>query len=414
MSSPPGCRLCSSHDLRLILSLGEMPLANSLLTEEQLKEPDMTYPLDLAFCPQCALVQITETIPPEKLFREYLYFSSFSETMLKHVERLVEHLCVSRNLGPKSLVVEVASNDGYLLQYYNRRGVPVLGIEPAVNIARVARETRGIPTLCEFFTEGLARDLRGRGEQADVIHAHNVLAHVEDLDGFVLGIRLLLKEGGLAVIEVPYVKDLIDHCEFDTIYHEHLSYFSLTVLNRLLVKHGLMIQEVERVPIHGGSLRLFVTAGDGPQGAGERRPTVDTLLAEEVAWGVDRLEFYRDFGRRVGELKESVRRLLLALKHEGERVAAYGAAAKGTILLNYFGIRQDILDFVVDLNPYKQGRYLPGVRLPVYPPAKLLESMPGYLLVLAWNFAAEIFEQQADYRRRGGRLIIPVPEVRIM
>ncbi len=391
-----------------------MPLANSLLTADQLKEPEMTYPLNLGFCPECALVQITETIPPEKLFREYIYFSSFSETMLRHVEQLVERLCVSRNLGATSLVVEVASNDGYLLQYYHRRGVPVLGIEPAVNVARVAQEERGIPTLREFFTEGLARDLRTRGEQADVIHAHNVLAHVGDLEGFVRGIRLLLKEGGLAVIEVPYVKDLIDHCEFDTIYHEHLSYFSLTVLLRLFTRHGLMIQEVERVPIHGGSLRLFVTAGDGRRAPDSRRPTVDALLAEETAWGVGRLEFYRGFGQRVGELKESVRRVLLALKQRRERVAAYGAAAKGTILLNYFDIRGDILDFVVDVSPYKQGRYVPGVRLPVYSPAKLLESMPRYLLVLAWNFAAEIFEQQADYRRRGGRFIIPVPKVRIM
>ncbi len=397
----------------MVLSLGEMPLANSLLTADQLTEPEPLYPLDLAFCPRCALVQITETIPPEVLFRHYLYFSSFSETMLRHVEQLADRLCVSRRLGPESLVVEVASNDGYLLQYYRRRGVPVLGIEPAANVARVAEE-RGIPTLPEFFGEGLARTLSERGQRADVIHAHNVLAHVGDLDGFVRGLRHLLTDGGLAVIEVPYVKDVIDHCEFDTVYHEHLSYFSLTVLHRLFARHGLAIEDVERVPIHGGSLRLFVTPGGGRHVAGDGRATVDALLAEEAAWGVERADFYRGFGRRVEELRGAVRRALLALKQNGERVAAYGAAAKGTILLNYFGIGRDILEFVVDLNPHKQGRYVPGVHLPVYPPAKLLDAMPGYLLVLAWNVAAEIVEQQAAYRKRGGRFIIPVPEVRIM
>ncbi len=414
VSSMPACRLCSSPDLRLILSLGDMPLANALLTAEQLKGPEATYPLDLAFCPRCALVQITETVPPEELFREYLYFSSFSETMLKHARHLTEHVAAARDLRSDSLVVEIASNDGYLLQSYHRRGIPVLGIEPAVNVARVAQETHGIPTMCEFFGEELARDLKGRGKQADVIHAHNVLAHVADLHGFVRGMAVLLKDDGLAVIEVPYIKDLIDHCEFDTIYHEHLSYFSLTVLNRLFSECGLTVRGVERVPIHGGSLRLFVSAGPGSRDAGIPGSTVDALLAEEAAWGVDRLGFYQDFGQRVETLKGSLSRLLLRLKQDGKRLAGYGAAAKGTILLNYFRIGPDILDFVVDLSPYKQGRYVPGVHLPVYPTSELLKAMPDYLLVLAWNFAGEIFDQQAGYRERGGRLIVPVPEVNIM
>jgi hypothetical protein len=387
-----------------------MPLANALLSPDQLGESEPAYPLDLAFCPRCTLVQITETVPPEQLFREYLYFSSFSDTMLCHAADLSRRIVDSRGLDGGSLVVEIASNDGYLLQYYRQRGIPVLGIEPAVNVARVAEEERGIKTLGEFFDAALARDLRDQGVRPDVIHAHNVLAHVADLNGFVQGLGILLPMHGAAVIEVPYLKDLIDHCEFDTIYHEHLCYFSLTALDRLLRRHGLVIYDVERVPIHGGSLRLW--AGQAAQARpGDR---VRALLAEEAGWGVDQEDFYREFARGVESLKDSLNRLLQGLKQDGRRLAAYGAAAKGSTLLNYCGIGPETLDFVVDRSTHKQGRHMPGVRLPIHAPARLLESRPDYVLLLTWNFAAEILEQQREYRRGGGQFIIPVPELRIV
>lgn len=410
MSSSLECRSCGQPDLQLVLSLGSMPLANALITAEQLDQPESTYPLELVFCSNCTLVQITETVPPEELFRDYLYFSSFSDTMLRHAQAVVERVLEWRPLNANSLAVEIASNDGYLLQYYKQAGIPVLGIEPAVNIAQVAQDERGIRTLSDFFGAATAERLVEQGERADVIHANNVLAHVPDLNGFVRGLRLLLKPEGVAIIEVPYVKDLIDRCEFDTIYHEHLSYFSLTALNQLFERHGLMIQQVERLTIHGGSLRIFVSADSGKT----RSQGVTEMLEEEMQWGVNRLHFYQSFARRVEELKTSLRNLVFDLKGKKRRLAAYGAAAKGSTLLNYFGIGTSALDFVVDRSTHKQGRYMPGVRLPICSPARLLEEMPSHVLLLTWNFADEILAQQAEYRLRGGSFIIPIPELRVV
>jgi SAM-dependent methyltransferase len=403
------CRSCGNAGLQTVLELGVTPLANALLTQEQLATPEEKYPLTLVFCPDCSLTQIVETVAPEKLFGEYLYLSSFSETMIRHAGELAQEMMARLGLGTQSLVIEAASNDGYLLQHYARAGVPVLGIEPARNIAEMA-QARGLPTLAEFFSESLGRQLRQRRQRADVFHAHNVLAHVADLNGFVAGIRHVLKDDGLAVIEAPYVRDMIEHCEFDTIYHEHLCYFSLTALVRLFDRHGLLIRDVLRVPIHGGTLRIYAT----PKRYDRRpAPSVTALLAEERHLGLGRFEYYRTFGNRVRALRASLKATLTSLKASGKRVAAYGASAKGSTLLNFCGVGREVLEFVADRSTVKQGRYTPGTRLPICPPEKVLEEMPDYLLLLTWNFADEIMRQQQEYRRRGGKFIVPVPQVRV-
>lgn len=406
-----GCRICGYSSLEQILSFGEVPLANALVREDALGLPERTYPLELVYCPECSLVQITETVPPEELFSEYPYFSSYSDTMLDHSRMLVDDLVRSQHLTGDNLAMEIASNDGYLLQYYKLAGVPVLGIEPAANIARSAIDDRGITTICEFFGLELARRLRNECKLADVLHAHNVLAHVVDLHGFVEGMRIILKDNGMAVIEVPYLRELIDKCEFDTIYHEHLCYFALTPLIELLREHGLVVADVRQEEIHGGSLRLYVAHAGGNTVPGR---SVEIMLEEEERWGVGTPDLYRLFAERVSSSRSSITDLLLALKAEGHSIAAYGASAKGCVLLNSCGIGKETIDFIVDRSRYKQGLYMPGTLIRICSPDRLLEYMPDYVLLLTWNFAEEIIEQQSEYLEGGGRFIIPIPVVKVV
>ncbi|MGE0880624.1 MAG: class I SAM-dependent methyltransferase [Acidimicrobiia bacterium] len=403
------CRSCGKTNMTVFLDLGTTPLADRLLSAERLGQPEPVFPLETAFCPDCSLVQILEEVPPQQLYAdEYPYYSSFSDALLAHSRENALGLIESRKLGPNSLVVELASNDGYLLKNFVEHGVPVLGIDPADGPAASA-EKIGVPTLVEFWGDALAQKLRADGKRADVIIGNNVMAHIPDLNGFVEGMSILVADDGVISIENPYVRDLIDHVEFDTIYHEHHCYFSCTAVDAVMRRHGLFLNDVKYFPkLHGGTLRWI---------CGPREQVTDTAkkyLDDEANDGLTRIEYYAAFSDRVETLRTQLRELLGNLKADGKTIAAYGAAAKGATMVNYVGLGTDLIDFVVDRNVHKHGRYMPGVRIPILPAEALVERKPDYTLMLAWNFADEIISQQQAYVAGGGKFIVPVPSPRIV
>ena len=405
MSVPP-CRFCGSPLQQTFVNLGMSPLSNAYLRAEQLNQMEPFFPLHARVCGQCFLVQLEQFECPEKIFGDYAYFSSYSQSWLNHARVYAERMIERFRLSPKSLVVEIASNDGYLLQYFREKDIPVLGVEPARNVAQAA-EKKGIRTLAKFFGTNTAREMRTAGQQADLIVANNVLAHVPDLVDFVAGLKLLLGPSGMMTVEFPHLLRLMEGNQFDTIYHEHFSYFSFCTAERVFAEHGLTVFDVEELPTHGGSLRLFACHGEANAAAPSTR--VSELREREIAAGICSLETYSRFGEKVRETKRALLEFLIGVKRAGKSVVGYGAPAKGNTLLNYCGIGRDFLDYTVDVSPHKQDHFLPGTHIPIHHPDMIRRTLPDYILILPWNLRDEIVEQLADVRKLGCRCVIPIP-----
>lgn len=387
------------------------PPCESFLTAAQLDQVEPFYSLDVRICPSCLLVQLREYIPAEDIFSEYAYFSSYADSWLKHARRYAEDMITRFGLDEKSFVVELASNDGYLLRNFVAKGIPCLGVEPAANVAKVAIDN-GVPTCVEFFGKALAARLAEEFGQADLIAGNNVLAQVPDLNDFVAGIKLLLAPGGIVTIEWPHVLELMRKNQFDTIYHEHYSYFSLFTHKRIWERHGMRVFDVERLATHGGSLRVFgCHADDSFKGESER---LKSLRTQERAAKLDSLEGYADYTSRVERTKRKLMSFLIGARDEGKRIAGYGAPGKGNTLLNFCGIRTDFIDYLVDRSAYKHGRFTPGTHIPIFPPDKLAQTRPDYILILPWNLREEIADQLAYTRQWGAQLVVPIPEVEIV
>jgi SAM-dependent methyltransferase len=405
-----GCLFCAEPLRHTVVDLGMSPLCESYLTAEQLNQMEPFYPLHVYVCDKCFLVQVQEYVSPEGIFTEYAYFSSYSDSWLAHMRAYADMITRRLGLGAHSKVVELGSNDGYLLQYFVAQGIPVLGVEPARNVAETAI-ARGVPTVTRLFGRETARELVAEGVQADLVCGANVLAQVPDVNDFVGGIQLLLKPGGIVTIEFPHLMRLMAENQFDTIYHEHFSYFSFLTAERIFAAHGLTLFDVEELPTHGGSLRIYARhANDTAKPVTER---ASKLRTREESAGLDRLETYVSFTEQVHETKRRLLEFLIGARRKGKRIAGYGAPGKGNTLLNYCGIRTDFLEYTVDRNPYKHGRFLPGTHIPIYAPERIAETRPDFVLILPWNLKDEIMEQMSYIRSWGGQFVVPIPDVKV-
>lgn len=402
------CRFCETPLRHTFVDLGMSPLCESYLSSNQLNQMEPFYPLHVWVCEKCFLVQLEEYVSPQEIFSDYAYFSSYSDSWLKHAESYTHQMVERFGLNKQSLVIELASNDGYLLQYFVQKNIPSLGIEPAANVAEAAVKM-GIPTLVKFFGRETAQDLASQGKMADLLLGNNVLAQVPNLNDFVAGIKILLKPDGVITMEFPHLARLMEESQFDTIYHEHFSYFSLWTAEQIFAAHGIVLFDVEELATHGGSLRIY---GRHIQDTTKQiTQRFKELLAKEFSSGVNRIETYSAFHEQVKETKRKLLDFLIAVRRNGKSVAAYGAPGKGNTLLNYCGIRTDFLDYAVDRNPHKHGKFLPGTHIPIFPPERIRETHPDYLLILPWNLKDEIIQQNSYIREWGGRFVVPIPRV---
>lgn len=407
MGKGPTCRFCKSPLQYTLVDLGMSPLCESFLTAEQLNQMEPFYPLKVYVCENCLLAQLEEYVSPENIFTEYAYFSSYSDSWLKHASDYTDLMSTQYNLDKKSQVIELASNDGYLLQYFVRKGIPALGVEPAKNVAKVAVE-KGVPTITEFFGVDLANQMTRDGIQADLLLGNNVLAQVPDINDFVAGMKISLKPAGVITMEFPHLQRLMEGNQFDTIYHEHFSYFSVIAVERIFAEHGITLFDVEELKTHGGSIRIYGRhLEDGTKPVSDK---VMEIREREKTNGYDKMEIYTAFSDRVGETKRKLLKILIEAKEQKKRIVGYGAPGKGNTLLNYCGIRNDFLDYTVDRNPYKHGRFTPGTHIEIFPPDRIGKDRPDYLFILPWNLKDEIIKQMSFIRDWGGKFIVPIPE----